>query len=67
MGTLRTWVENLPDKEKTDDKAETKDTKGRTVALENAEEEMNFDDFFTEMMHEMDNELISEGYDSSLV
>ena len=38
-----------------------------SVPEEKHEEEMNFDDFFTEMMHEMDNELIAEGYDSSLV
>ena len=42
-------------------------TSVESVPEEKHEEEMNFDDFFTEMMHEMDNELISEGYDSSLV
>ena len=67
MGTLKTWVENLPDHEETSGKAEANDTKGRKVALENTEEEMNFDDFFTEMMHEIDNELVEEGYDSLLV
>lgn len=29
MGTLRTWVDNLPDRSKTDDKVIVKDTKGR--------------------------------------
>ena len=29
MGTLRTWVDNLPDMNKSDDKVIVKDTKGR--------------------------------------
>ena len=67
MGTLRTWVENLPERSKTSGKVETKDTKGRNVSLENTEEDMNFDDFFTEMMNDLDNEIIDEGGDSVLV
>ena len=37
MGTLKTWVDNLPDADKADDSTEVKDTKGRDVAVEDVE------------------------------
>ena len=34
MGTLRTWVDNLPTESKTDGKTEIKDTKNRVKTIE---------------------------------
>ena len=34
MGTLRTWVENLPDRSESEGKIEAKDTKGRKITIE---------------------------------
>ena len=69
MGTLRTWVENLPDRLKTDNEVQTKDTKGRVVNLESAyvQSIKDFDEFFEASIHEIDNDLMEDGNDSVII
>ena len=68
-GYLRTWVENLPDRSKTDNEVQTKDTKGRVVNLESAyvQSIKDFDEFFEASMHEIDNDLMEDGNDSVII
>ena len=61
MSTLRTWVDNLPDRKNTGDDVVTKDRKGRDIVIESVEEindDLNFlvecmsDDTFDDVVFE---------------
>lgn len=66
MGTLKTWVENLPDQTETKKNPIVKDTKGRETVVESQDIDQIFEDFFKESMNDIDLDLMELGVESTL-
>lgn len=64
MGTLKTWVENLPDQSETKNSPIVKDTKGRETVVESGDIDQIFEDFFKESMNDIDLDLMELGVES---
>lgn len=60
MGTLKTWVDNLPDQDKSDDKAVITDKKGRALTTESIENDVNemYNDFFENSLNDLLDDII---------